>query len=208
MLALWHMQNGMSGRWHRAYAPSAVLIRGEPKVHLTAERHSFEARKNRHDLMHKRDLCSSLFFLGVAILVIIGSFQYPIQDRYGPGAGFFPLLLGGALLGLSLTLFFNSVLIPLKKRGPAPSQSKPQTFSDIGRVGIYLGFLLLFYILFDRLGYFLTITLFMAFVLKFLTKRSLKFSISISALTALFVFLVFVNLLGVPLPEGILEYFF
>jgi putative tricarboxylic transport membrane protein len=156
--------------------------------------------------MHKRDSCSSLFFLGVAVLVIIGSFQYPIQDRYGPGAGFFPLLLGVLFLGLSLTLFLNCMLAHY--RGLETNGAEPPSFSDVGRVGIYLGFLLLFYILFDPLGYLLTIFLFMAFVLKFLTKRSLKYSISISALTALFVFLVFVNLLGVPLPEGIFGYFF
>ncbi len=154
--------------------------------------------------MHKTDLCSSLFFLGIAVLVIIGSFQYSIRDKYGPGAGLFPLFLGLIFFGLSLILFLNSILIHFK----SPTQPKPASFSDIGQVGRYLGSVLVFYILLDPLGYFLTIFLFMAFVLKILSKKSLKFSISISALTALFVFLVFVNLLGVTMPAGILKYLF
>ena len=158
--------------------------------------------------MHKRDFCSSLFFLGIAVLVIIGSFQYSIRDKYGPGAGLFPLFLGVIFLGLSLVLLLNSIPIYSKSRAPDPTQPKPATFSDIGKVGTYLGSVLAFYILLDPLGYFLTIFLFMAFVLKFLANKSLKFSISISTLTALFVFLVFVNLLGVTMPEGLLKSFF
>ena len=110
--------------------------------------------------------------------------------------------------GLDRKFFSSSILAHPKSRCLDLKEPEPPSFSDIGRVSTYLGFLILFYLLFEPLGYLLTIFLFIAFVLKFLTQRSLKFSISISALIALFVFLVFVNLLGVTMPEGILKYIF
>jgi len=158
--------------------------------------------------MHKRDLVSSVFFLGIAVLVIIGSFQYSTWDRYGPGPGLFPLFLGVVFLGLSLILFLNAVLIHLENKGPGLTERRRQSLSDLRPVVKYLVSVLLFYVLFEPLGYLLTIFLFMVFVLKMLAGKSLKFSLFIAIPAALFVSLVFVNLLGVTFPEGILQDFF
>lgn len=38
--------------------------------------------------MRIRDLVSSLFFFFLGVLFLIGSFNYSIWDRYGPGPGF------------------------------------------------------------------------------------------------------------------------
>lgn len=157
--------------------------------------------------MKTRDLFSSLFFLFVAILFIIGSLSYLIWDRYGPGPGFFPLLLGSIFSILSFLLFLISSLRKENKEDKL-MESDSLNFSVINKTMIYLGFLFCFYFLFDRLGFLLTILFFMIGILILFSKRSINFSLSISILTSLLTYFIFVRLLGVQLPGGILQNIF
>jgi hypothetical protein len=153
--------------------------------------------------MRKRDLFSSLFFLLVGILFVIGSFGYSIWDRYGPGPGFFPLLLGCIFSILSALLF---VVSRVRKESQEENlqESDSMKFSVINRTLVFLFFLLCFYFLFDRLGFSLTIFIFMVGTLSVFSKRSMKLSISVSVLTSLLTYIIFVRLLGVQLPWGVL----
>ena len=154
--------------------------------------------------MKKRDLYSSLFFLFVGILFLIGSFNYSIWDRYGPGPGFFPLLLGSIF---SILSFFLFLLTSLRKeqKGNELEESDSMKFSVIHRTIIFLCLLLAFYFLFDRLGFLLTIFIFMTVTLISFSKRSMKLSFSVSVFTTLFTYFIFVKLLGVQLPCGVLK---
>lgn len=154
--------------------------------------------------MRKRDLFSGLFFLSVGILFLIGSFNYSIWDRYGPGPGLFPLLLGSIFSILSLILFLVSSLRK-KHQEDDLKESDSMKLSVINRTFIFLCFLLGFYFLFDRLGFLFTIFFFMIGTLILFGKRSIKLSLSVSALTSLLTYFIFVRLLGVQLPAGILE---
>jgi len=154
--------------------------------------------------MKKRDLYSSLFFLFVGILFLIGSFNYSIWDRYGPGPGFFPLLLGSIF---SILSFFLFLLTSLRKeqKGNELEESDSMKFSVIHRTIIFLCLLLAFYFLFDRLCFLLTIFIFMTVTLISFSKRSMKLSFSVSVFTTLFTYFIFVKLLGVQLPWGVLK---
>ena len=154
--------------------------------------------------MKKRDLVSSLFFLVIGILFIIGSFSYSIWDRYGPGPGLFPLLLGIIFSILSFLLFIVSSLRKEHKEDELIETDSLNIFA-IHKTIIYLCLLFGFYFLFNRLGFLLTIFFFMTGTLILFSKRSLKLSLSISVLTSLLTYFIFVRLLGVQLPEGILE---
>lgn len=157
--------------------------------------------------MLRRDIISSLFFLSISIIFIFGSLNYPLWNVYGPGSGFFPFILSSLLFMFSLILFLSKVLKPIRERMKSSVEATPPGFADIRIVLSYLCFLFIFYILFDFLGYIISIFLFVATVLRFLGKKSKKISIGISMLTSLFIFLVFVNLLGVTFPEGVLSDF-
>lgn len=154
--------------------------------------------------MKKRDFYSSLFFLFIGILFLMGTFSYPIWDRYGPGPGFFPLLLGIIFSILSFLLLIVSSLRKEHKEDEL-MESDSLNILAINETIIYLCFLFCFYFLFDRLGFLLAIFFFMIGVLIFISKRSVKLSISISMLTSLLTYVIFVRLLGVQLPGGILQ---
>ena len=153
--------------------------------------------------MKKRDLYSSLFFLGVGVLFVIGSLRFSVWDRYGPGPGFFPLVLGTMFSILSLLLLISKIVDKKKEEGIAEGDSL--RFAAIKKTALYLCLLVCFGFLFEYLGFLLTILFFMTGVLVSLSKRSIKLSLAISILTSVTTYVVFVKLLGVPLPGGILE---
>ena len=149
--------------------------------------------------MKKEDLYSSLFFFLFGGAFIIGSLSYPTRDRYGPGPGFFPLLLGVLFSALSLLLFVGSVARKEEDKKEGGSQL------PILRPVLYLCVLFGFYFLFEQLGFILTLFFFMTGVLFLFGRRSIRFSLSISVLATFFAYIIFVKLLSVPLPPGILK---
>lgn len=154
--------------------------------------------------MKKRDILSSLFFLIIGVFVIIGSLSYSIWDRYGPGPGFFPLALGSLFSVLSLSLFVIR-RIGSDGTGEVLTQSDSLKPSEIHKTLIYLLLMVFFYLFFDSLGSILTIFIFLTVVMAVLNRRSLKLSLTISILSCFVAYILFVRLLGVPLPGGILK---
>lgn len=154
--------------------------------------------------MKKRDLISSLFFCIIGVIFFIGSFNYSIWERYGPGPGLFPLILGIIFSILSFSLFLTSLFRKERKEDEL-IESEPLNLFAINRTIIYLCTILCFYFLFDRLGFLLTILIFMLGTLILFGEKSIKFSFLISILTSLGIYFLFVRLLGVPLPGGILK---
>jgi putative tricarboxylic transport membrane protein len=150
--------------------------------------------------MRKKDLFSGLFFFLLGVLFVIGSLSHPTWDRYGPGPGFFPLLLGILFSTLSLLLLVRSIA----KQEEGDNKKDGSQVSTL-RTVFYIFVLFAFYFFFERLGFVLTLFLFMSGALYLFGKRSIRSSLSISVLATLFAFFVFVKLLGVPLPAGLLK---
>jgi putative tricarboxylic transport membrane protein len=154
--------------------------------------------------MKTRDILSSLFFLVVGVVFTAGSFSYPVWDRYGPGPGFFPLVLGTLFSALSLCLLLMRSL-GRRDTGEALAPSDSLNPSEIYKTLVYLLLLILFYFFFDWLGSLLTLFVFLVIVLAVLNRRPLRLSLSISVASAVLTYVVFVRLLGVSLPGGMLK---
>jgi len=155
--------------------------------------------------MRRRDLVSGLFFLLTGLTFIVGSFYYVTWDRYGPGPGFFPLVLGVLFSVLCLVLVVVNVRDNNKDGVRELTASDTLALSSIGKTIAYMVLLFGFYLFFNRLGCMVTIFLFMVITLLLFGKRSISVSLSLSVLTAMMVYVIFVRLLGVPLPGGILQ---
>jgi putative tricarboxylic transport membrane protein len=153
--------------------------------------------------MNTRDRWSSLFCLAVGIFFVAASFGFSIWDRYGPGPGFFPLVLGCIFFFLSLSLFIMTLVS--KAEGETVSAEDSLEFSAIKKTALYLCLLVCFLLLFNRLGCLLTILFFMMGVLILFARRPLKQSLTIAIFTSALTYVIFVRLLGVPLPGGILQ---
>jgi putative tricarboxylic transport membrane protein len=136
--------------------------------------------------------------LAIFVAALVTSLDYSLTDALGPGPGFFPFWL--SLIGAALTV---ALLIH--------GVRSPDTDGDIlptGRAALQAGAVLLALaaaaVLFEPLGYRLTMLVFIAGLLLALGARS-PAAIAATALAGSFgVFHVFYYWLKVPLPIGAL----
>lgn len=140
-----------------------------------------------------------LCLLGIFIPAIVTSLGYSLTDALGPGPGFFPFWL--SLIGAVL-----SALILLQVTRAKPADDVDVNFAPprgmiLQAIGI-LAALTAAAILFEPLGYRLTMLPFIVGVLLVLGARS-ALAITLTAIAGSFgVFHVFYHWLKVPLPIG------
>lgn len=145
------------------------------------------------------DLLSSLFCLVIGLAFFAGGIHMGLGPIQGPGAGYFPALIGGILSLLSLALFVKSVL----EKGPI-SDRKPFWKEKNGwvNVSIVVGSLIFYMAFLEFLGYVATTILFIFVLLKAVGKKSWLLSIAIALLVSLGSYALFKVGLGVYLPKG------
>ena len=119
-----------------------------------------------------------------------------------PGPGFFPAVIGGVLCSLSAALLATAA----RRKGPSEKKSfwKPggswaKILPSLLSLVFYLAFL-------DFLGYLLTTSLFILFLLKFVGKKELGASILIALIVSISSYALFRMGLGVMLPKGFVSF--
>jgi putative tricarboxylic transport membrane protein len=142
----------------------------------------------------------------VGILLLIFSVWVIKESRglvymveFSPGAGFFPFWLGVSLLVLSLILFLGNTIINLHGTEANPLPAKQALF----RIVLILGALLLSILIFESLGFLLSMTLLIAFLLMILEKHRWYSAIPMSLVMVCSIYGIFKVWLGIPLPLGI-----
>lgn len=132
-------------------------------------------------------------FLSVSILFLIQSMNFPSSSAVGPGA--VPRLWITMLIPLNLLL-----LIKTFRRKDGESQSGPRV--DI--VLSFIGFLIVYLLLMQVFGYFLSTFAFIITGLYYLGYRKWRNTLIIATIWILFSYLVFYKTLYVPFPLGML----
>ena len=149
--------------------------------------------------MRYSDLFTSIVWFLVGLGFTLGGLRLGFGNFGAPGPGFLPVLVGGILSGLSIGLFFRSLL----------AKTKPQAVSfwkekgSWKKVAFTLLSLILYLALLNYLGYLLTTFLFLGYLVKFIGKRGWGLSIFVSILATLVSYSLFARWMGVPLPTGI-----
>lgn len=159
----------------------------------------------------QKDLLSSLLFLGLGIMVLV-SVPLTIKDPGVTGVGprAFPNFIGACFVLLSLVLLLQTVLKVRRTRqeqadtaeaaDAAPSlQMRVQTRADELRVAATAAIMLLYALLFERLGYFLSTGLMITGLLVLFKTRKWHYYL-ISYGIAAAIWLGFTYLLSVQLP--------
>lgn len=152
--------------------------------------------------MEHRDSVSSLFWAGIGVIFCVGGLRYGFGNTGVPGPGFLPFLTGATLVGLSLLLFFLSIM---KKESQLSIHGATADFSakeKAKRVLTVLGALLFYVIAFERLGFLVPAVVFMIVIIR-LNLHEWRFVLLASFSFTALVYVLFKVLLGVPLPQGI-----
>jgi len=143
-------------------------------------------------------VCLVFIIMGGAYLV--GSFYLPMGTVAHPGAGFYPLLVGIALVCLSVPSLIHS----LKKKEIQKEEEAFPKGKDLYRVlGVALA-LIFFAVFLKPLGYGICSAALMVAVLRFLGLRSWMKTVLISILSTAISYYLFASVLDVPLPRGFL----
>ncbi len=137
--------------------------------------------------------------VGLALLFIIQSFNLSLS------AAFFPRLLAGLIIFLALLMVLNA--LREQKRMQLAGEVEVVEPINIQLVCIFMGIIIAYVALVEPLGYFIATPLFIVGSYLFLRALSLKWALLVAAGFCVLVYGVFVTVLHLPVPLGIMEPF-
>ncbi len=147
--------------------------------------------------MKRSDLLSSLFLLGLAILICLGALRLEVGNPHQPAPGFFPFVSG-----LALGIFSWLILLRAwKKVEPQKRFWRPD--ADKKGILLALGVLIFYALSLERLGFLLTNLLFFFLIGRFVAHRNWGVAVAYSILGSTGVQLIFGTLFNTPLPSGL-----
>jgi len=153
--------------------------------------------------MKKLDYISGLVLLVFAVALFFAARQLPLVGQFGPSSGFFPTILSGLLVLLSLMIIIHAWR---QNRHVKTSQPLPKILGpNKKKYFLYLGLFFAFSLFFAALGYTLSMVLFLGIILKYGEKQSWKTTFGVVTISGLVSYFLFVKFLSIPLPEGILS---
>ncbi len=150
--------------------------------------------------MRNPDQTSSLFWLVIGIGITLGSLKYGFGSLHEPGAGFITFFAGAILSLLSIALFLSS----LRSGEPRKRIGVLWEGLEVGKVFYVLGFLVIYTLVLNRLGFLVSTFLLLSFLLRVKATYRLLNVIIMSLLITAASYLLFEVWLKVQLPKGIL----
>ena len=145
------------------------------------------------------DLWSGVALAALGIYIIIQARQWEYLGPEGPGAGFFPLWYGMAMLALAVLLIVSN--LRRKSAGAMPIE-----WHRVGRALSTWLALAMCIALIRALGFAISFALLTYFVVAVMYRRPLKIAAMVAVASAAGFYLVFALALGVPLPVSALGF--
>ena len=134
-------------------------------------------------------------------LFILEAFYFLLIKQLPPKAARYPYFVLGLMVFLTLLLAINTFLIkPKNTEDKEEDQFKGNLY---GQFFLIMALSAVYVILIDIIGFFVTTAIYL-FVTMVTLKSSVKWSIVVSILFPIFLYLIFVSFLKVPVPKGFL----
>lgn len=152
-------------------------------------------------MWYRTDIIESVLLTLVGIGVVVESIRLQVGTPLMPQPGFFPLLGGSLLIGLSLIFLIRAWLA----RSDASRQSQ-EAFGELRRPMILVVSMGLYTAVLEWLGYILPTLLITALILRVLGVTSWKELSLASLCISVGTYFLFGRILGIELPTGILPF--
>ena len=152
-------------------------------------------------MRNRRDIVASILLILLGMGVIIESIRLKVGTPLMPQPGFFPLLGGLFLVGLSMVLLVRAWL----GSGDA-SQQPREAFGELRRPMILVACLAVYAAVMEPVGYILPTVFIAVVVLRVLGVTSWKVVGLASLGLSIGTYVLFGRLLGIDLPAGILSF--
>ncbi|PHI10651.1 tripartite tricarboxylate transporter TctB family protein [Fusobacterium polymorphum] len=135
-------------------------------------------------------------------LFILEAFYFLLIKQLPPKAARYPYFVLGLMVFLTLLLAINTFLI--KPKNSEEDKEEDQFKGNLyGQFFLIMALSAVYVILIDIIGFFITTAIYL-FVTMVTLKSSIKWSIVVSILFPVFLYLIFVSFLKVPVPKGFL----
>tara|TARA_Y100001001_G_scaffold133972_1_gene134345 strand:- start:369 stop:797 length:429 start_codon:yes stop_codon:yes gene_type:complete len=131
------------------------------------------------------------FFLLISIVLFLQSFIFPVSSEVGPAV--IPRLWIFALVPLSLLLLVKTL---------RNKDGVEQAGTRVDIVLTFIGFLVVYLLVMNYIGYFLSTFIFMITGMIYLGYKNIKVMLITSATWIMFSYIIFYKILFVPLPLG------
>ena len=152
--------------------------------------------------MKQSDILSGgMIFLFGAVTAILSA-QMPIGTFRAADSGLFPLCLGILLMVLSAAFMVNAVWAPGERAAEEAGAAEEPGW--LGQVVAFLAILVVATLLLNTLGYPVVSFLLMVGLLRVLGSRRWPLNLTLSLMIAAGSYTLFVYLLKIPLPKGVL----
>jgi putative tricarboxylic transport membrane protein len=150
-------------------------------------------------LARSGDFWSGLALAALGTYIVGEARRWVYMGEDGPGAGFFPLWYGSAMIVLSLLLVAGTVL----KRGPARA-SEAFRWNDLGRAMACWAAFVACVALMKLVGFVVAFALLTWFIIAVMARRPQRVALPVAIGGALVFYALFEMALDVSLPKGIL----
>lgn len=148
--------------------------------------------------MKKGNIISSFVFMLLGIFVIVQSNNFPnAGGNQVTGPDFFPKVLSGILIFLSILLFISTVLYKENKDVGLLEKSAIKAYITMAALVVYLVFI-------NIVGFAIATPVFLFGLIRYYGMENYKKIALSSVLATAIIYGVFKMLLAVPLPAGIL----
>ena len=135
-------------------------------------------------------------------LFILEAFYFLLIKQLPPKAARYPYFVLGLMVFLTLLLAINTFLI--KPKNSEEDKEEDQFKGNLyGQFFLIMALSAVYVILIDIIGFFVTTAIYL-FVTMVVLKSNIKWSIVVSIVFPIFLYLVFVSFLKVPVPKGFL----
>ena len=135
-------------------------------------------------------------------LFILEAFYFILIKQLPPKAARYPYFVLGLMVFLTLLLAINTFII--KPKNAEEDKEEDQFKGNLyGQFFLIMALSAVYVILIDIIGFFVTTAIYL-FVTMVTLKSSIKWSIVVSILFPVFLYLIFVSFLKVPVPKGFL----
>ena len=135
-------------------------------------------------------------------LFILEAFYFLLIKQLPPKAARYPYFVLGLMVFLTLLLAINTFLI--KPKNTEENKEEDQFKGNLyGQFFLVIALSAVYVILIDIIGFFVTTAIYL-FVTMLALKSNIKWSIVVSILFPIFLYLIFGSFLKVPVPRGFL----
>jgi putative tricarboxylic transport membrane protein len=154
--------------------------------------------------LKNRDALLALLWITIGLAVMVVSHRMSLGSLHTPGPGLLPFLLGSLLIVVSLPILIGPLLLS-KRTAPGSPTAGIWEGVELKNVLIIIISLVAYALLLERLGFILAAFLFLFVLFMAFDSHRWFFALGVSSLTIFVIYLLFIVVLRVELPSGLLR---